>query len=511
MVLLRLKLPLLVAITSLCGFGAVSGRTLSASAQAPYIPRFIAAPCPFIPAVDQAEGTTVSCGFVAVPENRVRPNGRWIKLAVAIFKAPEIPTQPPLIFLGGGPGSFVLEGFGPRVSGTLARDLTAGRDFVMFDQRGVGFSEPALDCQELRDLRDRTIQTHPTRDQEIDDRVEAGFACRDRLLGSGIELAAYNTEASAADVNDIRRALGYGQLDVWGLSYGTRLALVVERNFPEAVHSLVLDSALPPPVNQLVDRAANAERAFRVLFDSCAADVACASAYPNLETVFYDLVARLNLTPARYLAQHPVTGKVYNVVLTGDRLVATLVDALVPPFLIPSVPLVAMSIHNGDFTLMSQATSLLWFDDSHSAGMFYSVNCADNASRTSPPQVSAARTNVRPEIAAALREDARLRICAGWGAAQPGPGAATPVASDVPTLILAGEYDPLTPPRYATIAGRTLRNSDWFQFPAMGHNLQRSSPCAHQMIMEFLANPALTPDASCIAEMQPPRWVIPPN
>ena len=478
-------------------------------APSPFIPRFIPAPCPFIPAVDQAEGSTISCGFVAVPENRMRPHGRWIKLAVAIFKASVVPTRPPLIFLGGGPGSFVLEGFGPRVSGSLARDLTAGRDFVMFDQRGVGFSEPALDCQELQDLKYRAIESHPTRAQAIDDQVEAAFACRDRLRWSGIELAAYNTEASAADVNDIRRALGYRQIDVWGLSYGTRLALVVERDFPKAVHSLVLDSALPPPVNQLVDRAANAERAFRVLFDGCAADVACASAYPDLETVFYDLVAKLNLTPARYPAQHPRTGVVYDVVLTGDRLVETLVDALVQAFLIPVLPLAAASMQQGDFTLMSQATSLLTFDDSHSVGMFYSVNCADNASRTSLRRVSAARRNVRPEIAEALSENARLRICAGWGAAQPPPGAAAPVVSDVPTLILAGEYDPLTPPRYARIAGRTLRNSDGFQFPAMGHNLQRSSPCAHQMMLEFLANPTLTPDASCIAEMPPPVWVIP--
>ena len=91
----------------------------------------------------------------------------------------------------------------------------------MFDQRGVGFSEPALDCQELQDLKSRAIESHPTRAQEIDDQVEAAFACRDRLLWSGIELAAYNTAASAADVNDIRRALGYRQIDVWGLSYGT--------------------------------------------------------------------------------------------------------------------------------------------------------------------------------------------------------------------------------------------------------------------------------------------------
>jgi pimeloyl-ACP methyl ester carboxylesterase len=228
--------------------------------------------------------------------------------------------------------------------------------------------------------------------------------------------------------------------------------------------------------------------------------------------VFYDLVAKLNANPARYDAQHPRTGVVYHVVLTGDRLVRILVDALVPPFLIPAMPLAAASLQLGDFTLLSQATSLLAFDDSHSSGMFYSVNCADNASKTSTAQqVAAARKKVRPEIAAALNEDARLRICAGWGAAQPGPKAATPVASAVPTLILAGEYDPLTPPSYAAVAGRTRRNSHEFQFPAMGHNLQRSSACAHQMMMDFLANPAVTPDASCIAEMPPPAWVIPPG
>lgn len=102
-------------------------------------------------------------------------------------------------------------------------------------------------------------------------------------------------------------------------------------------------------------------------------NVACATAYPDLETVFYDLVAKLNLTPARYAAQHPRTGAVYNVVLTGDRLVRTLVDALVQAYLIPVLPFVAASIQNGDFTLMSQATSLLTFDDSHSSGMWPSL------------------------------------------------------------------------------------------------------------------------------------------
>ena len=361
-----------------------------------------------------------------MPENRTRLEGNWLRLAVAVFKSPTVATRPSLIFLGGGPGTFVLERFGPWVSGDLARDLTADRDFVLFDQRGVGFSQPSLSCQELVDLKYRTIVSDPTREQETEGQVAAAFACRDRLVASGIDLAAYTTAANAADVNDIRVALGYESVDVWGLSYGTRLALKVVHDFPEAVHSLVLDSALPPSVNQVVDRVANAERAFQVLFDGCAADLACAAAYPDLDTVFYDLVAELNTTPASYLAQHPRTGVVYNVVLTGDRLVRTLVDALDDASLIPFVPLVAASMRNGDFTLMSQATSLLTFNDNRSSGMFYSVNCGDVVSRTSAAQLFAARRNVRAEIAEALSEDARLRICAGWGAAQPRPGAAAP-------------------------------------------------------------------------------------
>ncbi len=503
------KVSMLAALAGIGFVCATASRAAPAVTSTALMPRLEPTPCPFRPAADQVEGQTVNCGFVLVPENRARPEGIWIRLAVAVFRSPSAATRPPLIFLGGGPGTFVLDRFGPGVSGSRARDLTAEHDFVLFDQRGVGFSQPSLNCQEVVDLKYRTIGRRLTREQETEDQVEAAFACRDRLIASGVDLAPYTTAANAADVNDIRLALGYEQVDVWGLSYGTRLALAVVHDFPEAVNSLVLDSALPPSVNQVVDRSANAERAFRVLFDGCAADAACSSAYPNLESVFYGLVADLNASPASYLAQHPRTGVVHNVVLTGDRLIRTLIDALTDASLIPFVPLVAASIRLGDFTLMSQATSLLTFDDRHSIGTFYSVNCADQVSRTSMPQIFAAQRKVRPEIAEALSEDARLRICEGWGAARPSRSAASPVASDVATLILAGQYDPLTPPEYAEIAGRTLRHSRWFEFPAIGHAVEPTSLCAHTMMIDFLANPLTVPDASCIADLTAPSWIIP--
>jgi len=140
--------------------------------------------------------------------------------------------------------------------------------------------------------------------------------------------------------------------------------------------------------------------------------------------------------------------------------------------------------------------------------MFYSVNCADQVSRTSARPIFAAQQNVRPEIAAALHEEARLRICEGWGAARLSRSAASPVTSEVPTLILAGQYDPLTPPEYAEIAGRTLRHSRWFEFPAIGHAVEPTSLCALAMMIDFLADPLLAPDASCIADLPPPSWII---
>lgn len=511
MLTFKSTLPLLAALTTVGGICAFDGGATLIAAPATLVvsPRFEPSPCPFTPAPDQVEGRTLECGVVLVPEDRTRPTVTWIRLAVAVFRSPVAATRPPLVFLGGGPGTSILERFGPGVSGSFARDLTDSRDFVVFDQRGVGFSRPSLSCEELIDLKYQTIGSHRTREQETEDTVHAAFACRDRLLASGIDLAAYTTAANAADVNDIRIALGYDQLDVWGLSYGTRLALAVAQEFPEIVHSLVLEAALPPSVNQVEDRASNTERAFRALFDGCAADAVCASAYPGLETLFYDLVAELNVTPATYLAQHPRTGAIYQVLLTGDRLVRTLSEALTDAALIPFIPLAAASIRAGDFALISQATSLLTFDDGSSQAMFYSVNCGDMVSRTSAAQVFAAQRTVRTEIASAMNEDARLRICAGWGATEPPRDAASPVVSAVPTLILAGEYDPRTPPAYAQIAGRTLRNSSWFAFPGIGHFITRLSPCAHSMMIDFLADPALTPDAGCIADMGPPAWRIP--
>jgi pimeloyl-ACP methyl ester carboxylesterase len=267
---------------------------------------------------------------------------------------------------------------------------------------------------------------------------------------------------------------------------------------------------MPVQAKILDETPGNAARAFRVLFDGCAADRACAAAYPNLEATFYQLVAELNVTPRRYQARHPRTGAVYTIALTGDRLVRTLFDALYHTDIIPYLPLVGASLRQGDTTLLAAAADRLVFDESHSWGMNYSVQCAEEANLTNPAQVAAARRRVRPEIGDIFTQDAFFRTCEAWGAARVSPSIKTPVVSPVPALILAGQYDPATPPDWGRIAGRTLPDSLFFEFPGVGHYVRVGSPCAHAIMLQFLNNPTRRPDAGCIAQMGPPSWIIPP-
>ena len=253
-----------------------------------YQPFFEPAPCAFpVPA-----GYSPECGYLAVPQSRSLPDSPYIRLHVAIFRSLSAsPAPDPVVHLAGGPGSSSLADarylFNQGMDGILER-----RDFILLDQRGTGYSMPRLDCPERETLVPSLLQ-----DGFSQDIVDAFRRCRERLVSEGIDLTSYNSAASAADVNDLRQALGYAQVNLYGVSYGTRLALTLMRDYPGAVRSAVLDSTYPPQVNLYTALAPNAERAFNVLFDRCGADPACSRRYPDLRNTFYRLVDRLNTSP----------------------------------------------------------------------------------------------------------------------------------------------------------------------------------------------------------------------
>jgi len=242
------------------------------------VPRFEPTTCPD----DLASLPDFRCGYLVVPEDHQQPLDKTIRLMVAIARSKATAPEPdPVVLLVGGPGGRAV---GSKGTSLLESTIRERRDIVYLDQRGTGRSEPSLACPELDSMNSEAV----TRRDEglLQLYIENMRACRDRLTASGINLKAYTSAQNAADVDALRQALGYTQINLWGTSYGTRLGLTIIRDFPTGIRSAILDSVYPPAVDIYRDTPANADRVFRVLFDRCASDVLCNLLYPDLRETF---------------------------------------------------------------------------------------------------------------------------------------------------------------------------------------------------------------------------------
>jgi pimeloyl-ACP methyl ester carboxylesterase len=412
-----------------------------------------------------------------------------------------------VIHLAGGPGSASLQIVWYYFSVGLNRFLES-RDYIIFDQRGTGFSLPALHCPERDDLT-VTLLTQQVGDPEAHMlEIDAYSRCRDRLTGQGVNLAAYNSAASAADVNDLRIALGYDQINLYGVSYGTRLALTVMRDYPAIVRSVILDSAYPPQVNLYTEWGSNAERAFTLLFDSCAADSSCHTAYPNLREVFYQLVDQFENTPLFVSVSDPFQGGTYRVLVDGDLLIDVLFSGLYRRDVIPTLPALIYETYNGDYTRLARRLGLL-FERTASAGLRNSVQCNEELAFSSYQDVLTANASLQPQLRDHFNRyfDTFFAICNIWGAGQANLIENQPVSSDIPTLILAGQYDPITPPDWGRLTSISLSRAWYAEFPGVGHWTMRSDPCPLAIGVAFFNNPSTPPDLSCISSMPPLSFV----
>jgi pimeloyl-ACP methyl ester carboxylesterase len=413
---------------------------------------------------------------VVVPEDRSQPKSHPIRLAVAIFKTPNPhPAPDPVLVLGGGPGGPQLATTGPNIN---ARNLTIfapNRDLILLDQRGVGYSQPPLNCQG-----------------------------KELCAGEGINLNAYTTLENAADVHDLVRALGYTQVNLRGLSYGTRLALTVMRLYPADIRSVELISVYPPQVNGYADRAAEMQHAFNVLFQGCAANAHCNAAYPHLPMVFYHLVHDLNTQPITFQTPQHVP-----VQFRGDDLMNWLFQALYDTELIPLLPAVLFHMRNHDYTLLSRIYgTAVAANETVSLGLFYSVECGEDMAYTTPQALTASvqvlAPELRPGMLASLLGD--YRGCQFWNV-KPVPAVQKePVTSSIPTLIMEGEYDPITPPANGMLTAQTLSRSFFFLFPGVSHGVRTTNLCPREIGQAFLDHPTVKPDASCISSMPEPAF-----
>lgn len=466
--------------------------------------------CMFELPAGAVEGRDLECGWLQVPERHAQPEGPVIRLAVAIVKSRASNRKPdPLVMLQGGPGGSTIDTY-TRIlfsPGSRLRDLI-DRDIVLFDQRGALYSEPSLVCREQLELVERTIEQRLTYEESDRLSLDATAACHRRLKDEGIDLSAFNSIENAADVAALASALGYAQINLYGVSYGTLLAQHVMRDHPGMLRSVTLDAVVPTSVNYLLETPRSQNRAYTELFTACAADAGCRTAYPNLEQSLITTIERLNREPARVPITDNETGRTYNAVLDGDSFASVVFQIMYSSSFIPAVPQIIDDATRNDFRVLERVLPLIVFDRTFSLGMHYAVICAEDADFT--PE-DAPLQGVRPFIALDGRRslEGYLERCNIWQVDQLAPVVDEPVSSDIPTLVLSGRFDPITPPEFGDVVARTLSRAYVYTFPDTGHGAVGSSACADTILKAFLDNPSQPPDSSCIAESAGPRFISP--
>lgn len=464
------------------------------------VPTFEEAPCPF----EVPEDAVVECGFVVVPEDHNNPAGPTIRLAVAVLKDQSEERQPdPVILLSGGPGEKTVAN-GPALAPVLA-PIHPNRDLIVFDQRGVGLSEPALECPEfLQAVFD--LLDEPDPDVALQTQFHGLMACRDRLLSEGYNLSAYNTVQSAADVNAIRIALGYDQVNLYGGSYGSLLAQATMRDHPQGIRSVAINSVLPLEKSLGVEGSTTTANAVMRLLDACAAHEACDSAYPDLHDVLFEVIDRLNAEPIPITVTNPLDGQSYDALLSGDAVLGNLVTFLYITQIIPVLPQAVYDVYNGDYELMTQLSSTrLALLDLASRGMMVSVLCTDDLIGRTPEDLLNVRAALPRQLLssadpAVIIEYGLFGICENWPVEEADPWVKEPLVSDIPTLVLEGELDPVTPPEYGQLVAENLSNSYFFEFPGVGHDVL-ANECARSIGGGFVDDPTQAPNAACMAEM----------
>ncbi len=461
------------------------------------------------------QGRDPRCGWLTVPENRAVDNGREVRIHVAIFPSDDPDPRPdPIVYLDGGPGGETLDALVFSFEDVWAPLLT-DRDLIFFDQRGVGNSEPSLACPESLDLGFDLLDEDLEPAAALAREIEALDECRRRLVADGVDVTAYDSAANAADVEDLRTALGYERWNLVGISYGTRLAQTVMRDHPEGLRSVVLDSTYPIGADIISEAPGNLARAFDTLFRACETDNACNETYPDLENRLFALAGRLDESPVAYVARDFLTGAQYDVLLDGSGLLGTVFQGLYSDDVFPQLPQMIADLERGDTSIASLLTSNdIVNAQFFSFGMHLSVQCREEVAFTSLDAIEAGLAPY-PDLAELFAESINLStpvfaLCDLWQAGAADPFEAASVTSAIPTLVLAGAFDPITPPRWGTQVAETLENSFYVEFPTLGHGTSIAAECPTAITLAFIADPARPPDTGCIATMEPVPFVAEP-
>lgn len=457
------------------------------------VPRYERADCP----IKVPGDASIECGILTTLEDYDDSNGKTIHTSVIIIRSENgNPFKEAMLFTEGGPGFSSLQ----SVWWLAGSGFADHRDIVIFEQRGNRYADPSLDC-------DVSVWWSET---------DGGTSCLDSLRQRGIALEHYTTASIAADINALMQALDYENWILYGTSYSTRPVQLVMKRYPENIRAVVLHATNPITDTRYQHDTEHAARVLKIMFDDCAADPACQKASPNLENRLWELVQKMNDDPVELEMKFPGTSERFSLEVTGDSLISWMVEGTFyhpayPAFETAYMPLLIDKLSRGNTDLLypwADYSISKWGDDNFNWGLYLAINCQDDASSITLEMVDALASEY-PELDGYIRHREELEICDTWGLDPAPPLAAEPVASDIPTLVLVGRYDPITPLEWGHTALVNLTNTTIVEFPAAGHSVNTDNPCAIRITASFLDSPNKKPDLSCVDIAPNPKFVRP--
>jgi pimeloyl-ACP methyl ester carboxylesterase len=586
--------------------------------------------CPVIGPPGETEGQDYYCGIMYVPENYDEPDGKQIQISYAVLKSKSLsPLPDPVVYLSGGPGGSAIQGLSWYAE--IFADMRLTRDIIVYDQRGTKYSS-RLNCDPFLYLLNYLIEN----DEEVaadyeeiqsltDEEAMPGViaeiymsACAEGLVDSGYDLTQYNSRVSVIDLFALTNSLGYDEVNLYGISYGTRLALAAMQHHPQQIRSVVLDSVYPPEVNGVEWFPRQLDEVLVNLVEACENDDECSEAFPDFReqlgaviSSYEDspenlagmesLLSYVNWQPtlAEYIplmvyemvngdtttleaiidgdlpaeeAQEDLPGQQDDLLIEAQQLqetaeqlfvqaaleaqesrpgavwmrnvsaamedlsseenelaaIALMIVLMISPepdaalleeFVDSYLPRASRDDLNDELADLDElelqyvydlignlSDSLPGSGGSFTDGMYYSVECNEEAPFNDLDVAEEAIDDLAfPEFGAsglALSEQI-MAICSVWPSGEADPIESEPVVSDIPTLILSGDWDIQTPPSWGGVVAEGLSNGTWVNAPMSGHGIIRYSQCATNIATTFVAAPESTLNTSCIDDLAP--------
>jgi pimeloyl-ACP methyl ester carboxylesterase len=495
----------LITRIAACSLAALLGGTAfqgQACGQTFPPPSFIDAACD-LPDISTDIRPRLRCGTVNVPRDYEHPDAGSFRLAVVVIRSePQPATSDPVVYISGGPGSPLTVYSNARAT----HPLISGRDLILVDQRGMGRSEPGICPEHNKDLvaAMAAFMLEPTAGARARRRA-AFLSCREEAIAHGIVLRDFGTVVTAQDFDMVRRALGVTQWDVFGVSYGTTVAMTLMTRYPDTIRSAVLDSVDPPDplLPQDSINFANARVAF---FAACEGDTACAAAYPHLDQMYRETLEHLDRSPPALVLPPELRGPA-----AAGHLTAPLFEFVIDRLLYyarfyPSLPRLIASVHDGNTTLFARALEALLAEERNpETGTNFAANVAVEC--RDRPRFRQMPSSDNGDI---LDRTSLGDVCKDWE--QLGPPPVIPVGTQVPTLVLAGQFDPFAGPAVSRhVADLVGPRARWVEFLSEGHSVRASSPCASRLVAEFIGDPTKGLDTGCAAHPPPIRFLPPPG